>query len=80
MPCAATPFTRVKVGLRVKGRGQPGMRTSIEVHVSGLPAVIGISDVTDTKVALQDAEAKVVSQLRKAADRHHHRHPRSPRH
>jgi ribosome-associated translation inhibitor RaiA len=70
----------VHIGLRVKDRGQPGMRTSIEVHVSGLPTVIGASDLTDTKAALQDAEAKVVSQLREAADRHHDRHPRGPRH
>ena len=69
----------VHIGLRVKDRGQPGMRTSIEVHVSGLPTVIGISDLADTKAALQDAEAKVVSQLREAADRHHDRHPRAPR-
>jgi ribosome-associated translation inhibitor RaiA len=70
----------VHIGLRVKDRGQPGMRTSVEVHVSGLPTVIGASDLTDTKAALQDAEAKVVSQLREAADRHHDRHPRRPQH
>jgi len=37
--------------------------------------VIGISELADTKAALNDAEAKVVTQLREAADRHH-RHPR----
>ena len=66
----------VHIGLRVKDRGQPGMRTSIEVCISGLPTVIGISELTDTKAALNEAEGKVVTQLREAADRHHDRHPR----
>jgi hypothetical protein len=32
-----------------------------------------MSELTDTKAALNDAEDKVISQLREAADRHHHR-------
>jgi hypothetical protein len=70
----------VHIGLRVKDRGQPGMHTSVEVCISGLPTVIGVSNLTDTKAALNDAETKVVSQLREAADRHHDRRPRQPRH
>jgi len=74
----------VHIGLRVKDRGRPGMHTSVEVCVSGLPTVIGVSHLADTRAALEDAEAKVVSQLREAADRHHDRHhdrrPRQPRH
>jgi hypothetical protein len=70
----------VHIGLRVKDRGQPGMHTSVEVCISGLPTVIGVSNLGDTKAALNDAEAKVVSQLREAADRHHVRRPRQTRH
>jgi hypothetical protein len=70
----------VHIGLRVKDRGQPGMHTSVEVCISGLPTVIGASNLGDTKAALNDAEAKVVSQLREAADRHHDRRPRQTRH
>jgi hypothetical protein len=69
----------VHIGLRVKDRGQPGTHTSVEVCVSGLPTVIGVSDLTDTKAALRDAESKVVAQLREAADRQHDRRPRQPR-
>ncbi|GAA5018171.1 hypothetical protein GCM10023258_04820 [Terrabacter aeriphilus] len=70
----------VHIGLRVKDRGRPGMHTSVEVCVSGLPTVVGVSDLTDTKAALNDAEDKVVAQLREAADRHHDRRPRQARH
>jgi hypothetical protein len=69
----------VYIGLRVKERGKPGMRTSIELCVSGLPTLVGVSDLTDTKDALHDAEAKVVSQLRQAADRHHNHRARPSR-
>jgi hypothetical protein len=65
--------SKVYIGLRVKERGNPGMRTSIELCVSGLPTLVGVSELTDTRDALNDAEAKVISQLREAADRHHHR-------
>ena len=69
----------VHIGLRVKDRGRPGMRTSVELCVSGLPTVVGVSELTDTKDALNDAESKVVSQLREAADRHHdRRRPAAP--
>src|SRR3954471_7293922 len=70
----------VHIGLRVKDRGQPGMHTSVEVCVSGLPTLVGVSHLTDTKAALAEAEAKVVSQLRQTADRHHHRRLRAARH
>jgi len=70
----------VHIGLRVKDRGQPGMHTSIEVCVSGLPTIIGVSNLTDTKAALMDAETKAVSQLREAADRHRHHRTRPARH
>jgi hypothetical protein len=70
----------VHIGLRVKDRGRPGMRTSIELCVSGLPTMVGVSELTDTKDALNDAESKVVAQLREAADRHHDRRVRHARH
>lgn len=54
----------VDIELRIKDRGQPGMRTALELNVRGLPAMIGISMLTNTKDALNDAEAKVLSQLR----------------
>ena len=66
----------VDIGLRFKDRGQPGMRTSLELHVQGLPAMVGISDLTDTKAALNDAEAKVLSQLRSNVTRRADHHPR----
>ena len=59
----------VDIGLRIRDRGQPGMRTSLEVKWRGLPAMIGVSMLSDTKAALNDAEAKVISQLRGAVDR-----------
>ena len=71
--------SQVHIGLRVKDRGRPGMHTSVEVHVNGLPTVIGVSDLTDTKAALADAETKVVAQLREAADRHHDHRRRTSR-
>ncbi len=55
---------KVDIGLRFKDRGQPGMRTSLELHIQGLPAMVGVSELTDTKDALNDAEQKVLSQLR----------------
>jgi hypothetical protein len=71
---------RVDIGLRFKDRGQPGMRTSLELHVQGLPAMVGVSDLPDTKAALNDAEAKVLSQLRSNVTRradHHSRHSKA---
>ena len=69
----------VHIGLRVKDRGRPGMHTSVEVQVDGLPTVVGVSSLTDTKAALDDAESRVVAQLREAADRHHDRRRRTSR-
>jgi hypothetical protein len=66
----------VDIGVRFKDRGQPGMRTSLELHVQGLPAMVGVSDLTDTKAALNDAEAKVLSQLRSNVTRRADHHPR----
>ena len=72
-------FTQlVDIGVRFKDRGQPGMRTSLELHVQGLPAMVGVSDLTDTKDALNDAEAKVLSQLRSNVTRRADHHPRHP--
>lgn len=66
------------IGLRIKDRGRPGMRTSLEVHVQGLPSMIGVSDLTDIKGALNDAEAKVLAQLRGNVGRRNHHRPRQP--
>lgn len=68
----------VDIGLRIKDRGQPGMRTSLELNVRGLPAMIGVSTLTDTKDALNDAEAKVLAQLRGIVERRHEHRERSP--
>ena len=43
-----------------KPSGQPGMHTSVEVCVSGLPTVVGVSNLTDTKAALNDAECALM--------------------
>ncbi|MDN5790939.1 MAG: hypothetical protein L0H25_08730 [Micrococcales bacterium] len=66
------------IGLRIKDRGRPGMRTSLEVHVQGLSSMIGVSKLTDTKDALNDAEAKVLAQLRGHVGRRNHHRPRQP--
>lgn len=66
----------VDIGLRIKDRGQPGMRTSLELHVRGLPSMVGVSMLTDTKDALNDAEAKVLSQLRGNVGRRNEHHQR----
>ena len=58
--------------------GQPGMRTSLEVNVRGLPGMIGVSMLADTKDALNDAEAKVLSQLRGAVGRRNEHRERAP--
>jgi hypothetical protein len=71
--------SHVHIGLRVKDRGQPGTHTSIEVCIGGLPTIIGVSDLPDTRSALLDAQDKVVSQLRAAADRQHDRRAGSVR-
>ncbi|MDV3220414.1 hypothetical protein [Intrasporangium sp.] len=69
---------KVDIGVRFKDRGQPGMRTSLELHVQGLPAMVGVSDVTDTLAALNDAEGKVLSQLRSNVTRRADHRPRRP--
>ncbi|MDC5698967.1 hypothetical protein OO014_17070 [Intrasporangium calvum] len=66
----------VDIGVRFKDRGRPGMRTSLELHVQGLPAMVGVSDLSDTKDALNDAEAKVLAQLRSNVTRRSDHHPR----
>lgn len=68
----------VDVGIRIKDRGEPGMRTSVELHVRGLPAMVGVSELPDTKAALNDAEAKVLSQLRGNVSRRTEHRPRRP--
>lgn len=67
----------VDIGLRIKDRGHPGMRTSLELNVRGLPAMVGVSMLTDTKDALNDAEARVLSQLRGNVGRRNEHHVRS---
>lgn len=67
---------KVDIGLRFKDRGQPGMRTSLELHIQGYPAMVGVSELIDTKDALNDAESKVLAQLRSNVGRRTERHPR----
>ena len=71
--------SHVHIGLRVKDRGRPGTHTSVEVCIGGLPTVIGVSELPDTRAALVDAGDKVVAQLRVAADRRHHHRARAAR-
>ena len=61
----------VDIGLRIKDRGRPGMRTCLELNIRGLPTIVGVSMQTDTKDALNDAEAKVLTQLRGIVERRH---------
>lgn len=68
----------VDISVRIKDRGRPGMRTSLELHVRGLPSMIGVSDLTETKDALNDAEAKVLAQLRGNVGRRAERRTRQP--
>lgn len=55
---------KVDIALRVKDRGRPGMKTTLEVHVEGFPSIVGVSTVQDMLPALNDAESKVLHQLR----------------
>ncbi|WP_256842585.1 hypothetical protein [Ornithinimicrobium cryptoxanthini] len=66
--------SQVDIAIRIKDRDKPGMRTSLELIVHGLPPMIGTSHLTDTKDAVNDAEAKVISQLQTAVDRRSERH------
>lgn len=59
----------VDIAVRIKDRDKPSTTTTLEVNVHGLPTFIGTSTLTDTKDAVNDAEAKVISQLQKAADK-----------
>ncbi|HET8595318.1 MAG TPA: hypothetical protein VFM07_08725 [Intrasporangium sp.] len=72
--------SQVEISIRIKDRGHPGMRTTLDVRVQGLPPLVGVSHVQATKDALNDAEAKVISQLRSHLSRaEYQRHPRSHR-
>lgn len=68
----------VDIGIRIKDRDEPGMRTSLELHVRGLPAMVGVSELPDAKAALNDAEAKVLSQLHGNVSRRNNHRPRRP--
>jgi hypothetical protein len=69
--------SQVEISIRIKDRGHPGMRTTLDVRVQGLPPLVGVSHVQATKDALNDAEAKVISQLRSHLSRaEYQRHPR----
>lgn len=61
--------SQVEVTVRIRDRGRPSMVTTLEVDVHGLPTMIGTSTLTDTKDAVNEAEARVVAQLQRAADR-----------
>lgn len=61
--------SQVDIAIRIKDREKPSMTTTLEVNVHGLPRMIGTSDLTDTKDAVNEAETKVVSQLQRAVDR-----------
>lgn len=59
----------VDIAVRIKDREKPGMTTTLEVNVHGLPTLLGTSTLTDTKDAVNDAEARVIAQLHKAVDK-----------
>lgn len=61
--------SQVDIAIRIKDRGRPAMRTTLELNVHGLPTMIGVSTLTETKDAVNEAESKVISQLHSAADR-----------
>lgn len=61
--------SQVDISVRIKDREKPSMTTTLEVNVHGLPTMIGTSNLTDTKDAVNEAEAKVITQLQRATDR-----------
>lgn len=61
--------SQVDISVRIKDREKPSMTTTLEVNVHGLPPMIGTSSLTDTKDAVNEAEAKVITQLQRATDR-----------
>ena len=61
--------SQVDIAVRIKDRERPSMTTTLEVNVHGLPPMIGTSTLTDTKDAVNEAEAKVISQLQRAVER-----------
>lgn len=61
--------SQVDICVRIKDRERPSMTTTLEVNVHGLPPMIGTSSLTDTKDAVNEAEAKVITQLQRATDR-----------
>ena len=61
---------KVDIGLRVKDRGRPGMKTTVELHVQGYPSMVGVSDLADLVPALNDAEGKVLHQFQGLLGRH----------
>ena len=69
--------SQVEISIRIKDRGHPGMRTTLDVRVQGLPPLVGVSHLAATKAALNDAEDKVISQLRTLVGRlESQRHPK----
>lgn len=69
--------SQVEISVRIKDRGHPGMRTTLDVRVQGLPPLVGVSHLQVTKDALNDAEDKVISQLRTHVSRaESRRHPK----
>lgn len=61
--------SQVEIAIRIKDRGHPGMRTTLDVRVQGLSPIVGVSHLEVTKDALNEAEAKVISQLRTQVSR-----------
>lgn len=71
--------SQVEISIRIKDRGQPGMRTTLDLRVQGLPPLVGVSHLEVTKDALNEAEAKVIAQLRTQVGRaESQRHAKSP--
>lgn len=61
--------SQVDISVRIKDRERPSMVTTLQVTVHGLSTMIGTSTLSDTKDAVNEAEAKVIAQLHRAADR-----------
>lgn len=66
----AWPAAMVDIWLRVKERDRPGMKTTLEVQVPGLPMLLANSKREPIAAGLDRAVEKMVRKLNEAVDKH----------
>ncbi|MFZ4517321.1 MAG: HPF/RaiA family ribosome-associated protein [Microthrixaceae bacterium] len=72
------PASGVRLDLHAKDRDQPGQKVTLELHVAGLPTMVGTSEKEELWSAVIQVKDEVLRQLNEAkdkrVDRREHRH------